>query len=231
MKALGYPFGPVNVEQFIFSIYGEISPIDAVAPTSNGLLPSDTVFSVTNQTPASYALDVQWQIDGVPVPGANETNFCPENYLAANTVQTLTVKVADNTILVRDEIKRQNLLTNQENWLVWKPSADFDDNGIVDTKDLLSMVTWWLSDKTDFDIAPPGSDGIVNFQDFSVLAAQWKQPSADFDDNGIVDAKDLLSMVTWWLSDKTDFDIAPSGGDGIVNFQDFSVLAAQWLNQ
>jgi hypothetical protein len=173
MKALGYPFRPVNVEQFIFSIYEEISPIDAVEPASDDVLPAATIFSVNNQTPATYALDVQWQIDGVLVPSANETSFCPENYLTANTVQTLTAKVADNTISVRDENKRQNLLTDQANWLVWKPSADFDDNGIVDTNDLFSMVIWWLSDKTDFDIAPPGGDGIVNFQDFSVLGAQW----------------------------------------------------------
>ena len=173
MKALGYPFGPVNVEQFIFSIYEEISPIDAVEPVSDDVLPAATIFSVTNQTPATYALDVQWQIDGVPVPSANETSFCPENYLIANTVQTLTAKVVDNTILVRDENKRQNLLTDQEDWPVWKPSADFDDNGIVNVEDLFSMVTWWLSDKTDFDVAPPGGDNIVNFQDFSVLAAQW----------------------------------------------------------
>jgi hypothetical protein len=173
MKALSYPFGPVNVEQFIFSIYEEISPIDAVEPVPNDVLPAATIFSVTNQAPATYALDVQWQIDGVPVPNANEASFCPENYLTANTVQTLTTQVVDNTILVRDENKRQNLLTDQEDWLVWKPSADFDDNGIVDIEDLYSMVTWWLSDKTDFDIAPPGGDNIVNFQDFSVLAAQW----------------------------------------------------------
>ncbi|MHC4575165.1 MAG: M64 family metallopeptidase [Planctomycetota bacterium] len=173
MSALDYPFGPVNLEQFIFGIYEEISPIDAVEPASDDVLPAATIFSVNSQTPATHALDVQWQIDGVLVPGANETHFCPENYLTANTVQTLTAKVADNTISVRDENKRQNLLTDQANWLVWKPSADFDDNGIVDTKDLSSMVTWWLSDKTDFDVAPPGGDGRVNFQDFSVLAAQW----------------------------------------------------------
>lgn len=173
MKALGYPFEPVNVEQFLFSIYEKVSPIDSVEPVSSDVLPANTVFSVTNQTPATSDLDVQWQIDGVPVPDANETIFCPENYLTVNTIQTLMAKVLDSTILVRDEGKRQVLLTDQQDWLVFKASADFDDNGIVNTKDLLSMLTWWLSDKTDFDVAPPGGDSIVNFQDFSVLAAQW----------------------------------------------------------
>ena len=175
MKALGYPFRPVNVEQFIFSIYEEVSSIDAVEPVSQEVLPAATVFSVTSQTPATYALDMQWQIDGVPVPDANETIFCPQNYLAANTVQTLTVQAADNTLLVRDEDKKQDLLIDRKNWLVWKSIADFDDNGVVNTEDLRSTVLWWLSDNTDFDIAPPGGDGIVNFLDFSVLAAQWSQ--------------------------------------------------------
>jgi len=173
MKALGYPFEAVNVEQFIFSIYDEISPIDAVEPQPVGVMAASIEFSVTNQTPASYPLDVQWQIDGLPVPGANETTFCPEDYLTANTVQTLTAEVIDNTMLVRDENKRDSMLADQQDWLVWKPSADFDANGIVNVEDLSDMITYWLMNEAAYDIAPPGGDNIVNFQDFAVLAAQW----------------------------------------------------------
>ncbi len=174
MRALGRPFDPVNVEQFIFSIYEDISPIDAVSPVSNDILWSTIDFSVTAQIPVGHTLSVEWQIDGVPIAGANEPNLCPDSYLADNTVQTLTARVVDDVLLVRDENKRDNLLSDEQDWLVWKGSADFTGEGLVNFLDLSEMLSWWLLNHPDYDIAPPGGDGIVNFQDFAVFANQFQ---------------------------------------------------------
>jgi len=173
MKALGYPFGPVNVEQFVFGIYDDLSPIDAVSPVSNDVFWSTIVFSVTVQRPLTHTVSIEWQIDGVPIYGANEANFCPDSYLATNTVQILTARVVDAVLLVRDENKRENLLTDQQNWLVWKASADFTGDGFVNMADLSEMILRWLLNEPDYDIAPGGGDGIVNFQDFAILAKDW----------------------------------------------------------
>ena len=54
----------------------------------------------------------------------------------------------------------------------------------------------------------------------------------DFNSDGIVDSEDLVSMAGQWLQPPADpnCDIAPVGGDGIVNMRDFSVFSNGWLN-
>ncbi len=59
------------------------------------------------------------------------------------------------------------------------------------------------------------------------------QPTAepilgDFNDDGSVDYKDLAILANYWLTNEPSVDIAPAGGDGIVNFLDFSQLAQNW---
>jgi hypothetical protein len=173
MNALGYPFGPVNIEQFVFSIYQTISAIDSFTPAAAGIMSSESIFSVGLQRPATHQLNIEWQIDGILVPDANQPSFRPAPYLTANTIQTIKARVTDTTALVRDESKRVSLLTDEKTWQVWRASADFNNDGTVNGIDLYDMATWWLSDNQDYDVAPPGGDGIVDFEDFALLARQW----------------------------------------------------------
>lgn len=174
MMALGFPFEPVNVEQFVFNIYQVVSSIDSSTPAAYGVLPGAGVFSVMCQVPATHTLRVEWQIDGTTVLNSNQTSFCPDIYLTANTIHILKARVIDGTALVRDENKRITLLTDEKSWQVCRASADFNTDGIVDIADLTDMSLWWLSDNGDYDVAPPGGNGIVNFEDFAVLAEQWQ---------------------------------------------------------
>lgn len=50
----------------------------------------------------------------------------------------------------------------------------------------------------------------------------------DFTGNGFVDFEDLEILVSYWLQNEPSVDIAPPGGDGIVNFLDFAGLAQNW---
>jgi len=50
----------------------------------------------------------------------------------------------------------------------------------------------------------------------------------DFDYDGSVDFEDLRILVSYWLVDEPLVDIAPAGGDGIVNFLDFAKFAESW---
>lgn len=54
---------------------------------------------------------------------------------------------------------------------------------------------------------------------------------ADISLDGVIDIADLLIMVDQWLSEPRypSADIAPNGGDGIVNSEDFAALASVWL--
>lgn len=51
---------------------------------------------------------------------------------------------------------------------------------------------------------------------------------ADFNYDGCVDFDDLRTLSMSWLEDNPVVDIAPPGGDGIVNFLDFAKFAQSW---
>jgi hypothetical protein len=58
---------------------------------------------------------------------------------------------------------------------------------------------------------------------------EWNSPIlADFDNDGDVDALDLYIFADQWLLEKLSEDVAPDGGDGIVNFIDWAVFANSW---
>jgi len=50
----------------------------------------------------------------------------------------------------------------------------------------------------------------------------------DLNIDGTVDIVDIDQMSSEWLSSGVSADIEPAGGDGVVNFLDFAVLAASW---
>jgi len=50
----------------------------------------------------------------------------------------------------------------------------------------------------------------------------------DFNYDGSVDYEDLAIFVSYWLEDEPFVDIAPLGGDNIINFLDFAKLAENW---
>lgn len=55
-------------------------------------------------------------------------------------------------------------------------------------------------------------------------------PTADINRDGAVDQIDLLIMIDQWCNDTgiLSADIAPPGGDGVVNILDFNMFSAQW---
>jgi hypothetical protein len=54
---------------------------------------------------------------------------------------------------------------------------------------------------------------------------------ADFDRNCIVDYSDLVLLAASWLQNDPNVDIAPPGGDGTINLDDFAEFALYWFNQ
>ena len=53
----------------------------------------------------------------------------------------------------------------------------------------------------------------------------------DFTLDGIVDERDLEVLASQWLSQpgNPSADIAPPGGDNLINFLDFIILTEHWL--
>ena len=56
----------------------------------------------------------------------------------------------------------------------------------------------------------------------------WWTYIGDFDGDIDVDMADLEILCDSWLTDDPVTDIAPAGGDGIVNMIDFAVFAKNW---
>ncbi len=53
--------------------------------------------------------------------------------------------------------------------------CDFNFDGVVNFKDLRILINSWLMDDLLVDIAPAGSDGIINFLDFAKCSEVWNQ--------------------------------------------------------
>ena len=53
--------------------------------------------------------------------------------------------------------------------------------------------------------------------------------SADLNRDGSIGYLDLVTLTEHWLKDEPSTDIAPTGGDNIVNFMDWAVLTRYWL--
>ncbi len=85
-------------------------------------------------------------------------------------------------------------------------------------------------ENTANDLGDPGWDseygwGLIDA--FAALNYCSNPAPADFNTDCSVDMQDLAGLCAAWLMDDPSKDIAPPGGDGIVNFRDFAALADQ----
>jgi len=79
------------------------------------------------------------------------------------------------------------------------------------------------------DMGTSGWDNQYGWGVLDVFAAlMYQRRNGDFNGSGTVDFSDLLILTSHWLQNAPTVDIAPSGGDGIINLLDFSVLAENW---
>jgi|GEM_PF-3211653 len=118
MRSLNRPFEEVNVEQIIFRIYENVSIIDDSTPLSEEPVPYYTYFYVTTVEPTPDTISIQWRIDGQLVPDANAKTFSPDISAMTIGLHEISVTVTDNTSMVRDEIKRAQLMTKSLQWQI-----------------------------------------------------------------------------------------------------------------
>jgi hypothetical protein len=95
--------------------------------------------------------------------------------------------------------------------------------------DLSQLCLEWLNTgQADLNL-----DSIVNFEDFAVLAQNWRISTVrcslnipgDLNNDCVVDLLDLDEMSFEWLG----IGQADLNGDSIVNFFDFAILAQNWF--
>lgn len=116
MRSLGRPWQAVNAEQLVISLYRTVRPIDAATPS--GAYGGTATFFVDPIDPLDHALAVQWLFDGQPIAGATGLTFDAASLGVTSGVHTLSVRVSDDTALVRDPTARANLLTQTRSWSI-----------------------------------------------------------------------------------------------------------------
>ena len=121
---------------------------------------------------------------------------------------------------------------------------DLNHDCYVDMKDLEILLGQWLVEDPNYEY-DLFEDGIVNFYDFAFFAEYWTTNSdwenwqdencyeaellaGDIDDSGQVDLRDVSIFTSDWLAPVDCDTRADINGDGVVNFEDFAVLAEEW---
>jgi hypothetical protein len=86
--------------------------------------------------------------------------------------------------------------------------GDLDDNGKVDTDDVMIFCWYWLTEYSEYQQCEGmgtdlNADGIIAFEDMSILAQNWLMTgeglSGDFDTSNLVDYNDLMVLTYCWL--------------------------------
>ena len=116
MRNLGRPYEEVNAERFIAEIYKAVDPIDDATPA--GVYDTTQLFSVTPMQPVNHSLDVQWLLDGFPIPGAVTNTLAPSTLNLPAGIYNLEVQVVDNTDQVRDDNVRSLRMSSVRSWAV-----------------------------------------------------------------------------------------------------------------
>jgi len=117
MRSLGRPFNLASAEGMIIEIYRMVRPIDASSSTSVTYTGSETLF-VTPMVPVGNPLSVQWSLNGTPIPGATGTTLQLATLGLGSCPASVTVRVTDDTTLVRDEAARAQWMTETRTFVV-----------------------------------------------------------------------------------------------------------------
>jgi hypothetical protein len=177
MRSLDWPFEQVNDEQFIFKIYENVSIIDDSTPLSEEPISGYTDFYVVPVEPTPNTIDIQWYIDGQPVSDANAETFSPNISTLTVGLHEVLVTVTDNTSMVRNEIKRAQLMTKSLQWQINVVKPDLNQDNYVDFLDFAIFANYWLG---------------------TCSGPDWCK-SSDLDQNGVVNFNDLRIFVEYWL--------------------------------
>jgi hypothetical protein len=120
MRSLGRPFNPPSAEALVIEIYKIVDPIDAASDASVPYAGVE-VLSVAPLAPAGAPLAVQWFRDEIAIPGATSTALDLATLDFGGCPATVSVRVRDETTLVRDEAARAQWLTETRAFEVVPP--------------------------------------------------------------------------------------------------------------
>lgn len=134
MRGVNRPFNPPSAENLILEFYAIVGPIDTAGVVGGGPVDAHSVVYAEPMHPVGHSLDIQWSVDGVPVPGATQESLQVAPLIGSLGLlpgdYTLSVRVTDNTPLVRNETARAARMSAVRSWpMIIAPYAGVDDPG------------------------------------------------------------------------------------------------------
>ncbi len=121
MRNLNRPFNLPSCESMVVEIYKIVRPIDDASSTAVTYTGTETLF-VDPLQPVGQALSVQWFLDGVAIPGATGSTLDLTTLSLGGCPAMVSVRVTDDTFLVRDPASRAQWLTQTLDFSV-QPAA------------------------------------------------------------------------------------------------------------
>jgi hypothetical protein len=122
MRALGFPYEQINVEQLVKRIYSFASPFDSITPNPDGLMITRgqmQQFTVSTPVPFSHSLIITWTVDGQQ-QGTGSTFNLDTTSLSVGD-HSLVLSISDPTAMVRSDLSR--LLIAQRFWTITVTAA------------------------------------------------------------------------------------------------------------
>jgi len=107
---------------------------------------------------------------------------------------------------------------------------DCDDRQVACNDDycgLQSQLTINLTANNAYRIRVAGYDGETG--DYTLTITELPGWKPDFNQDGIVDYGDFAILAAYWQTNRPSVDIAPEGGDGIIDTLDLNKMAIYWL--
>ena len=119
MRSLGVILCPVCREQISLRTNAVVDTIATFSPNTTNVAvstPNQQVFSITHFVPAANSPVISWEVDGVPVPGANGLAYLLDSSTMSLGPHTVSVHVQDQTTQVRSD--PGHLMRETQTWQV-----------------------------------------------------------------------------------------------------------------
>lgn len=104
--------------------------------------------------------------------------------------------------------------------------ADFNEDSIIDTRDILDFLNAWNEEDPSTDV---DENGVIDEADFKLFLSIWMGCKdclrADFNSDGTYNSLDILAFLNAYNAGE---DSADFNDDGVINSDDFNYFLAIW---
>jgi hypothetical protein len=148
-----------HLRSLIIEIYSIVHPIDDATPP--GTLNDSSMVYVNPLDPVDHPLDIQWFLDGNPLTGFQSETLHVRSLGLDPGSYALSVRVTDNTLLVRDENARQTRMSESRSWnlRIGTPLTPMSFELSPSTLNLQSMGRW---ETARLEPEPPASPADID---------------------------------------------------------------------